>query len=143
MPQTYLTVQDLTSILLCITGVIALILVIICLFFVVSSLRRLDSILKKNETEINDVVKLLPVTLKKVDSTMGDIGEMTQAVKPAVINMSGAIDATATTVNNINTNVLGKVVDLKWVFAILTNIYSFVSDKFGKKKDKEEDEAKD
>ena len=143
MPQTYLTIQDLTSVLLCITGVIALILVIICLFFVLSSLKRLDGILKKNETEINDVVKLLPVTLKKVDTTMGDIGEMTQAVKPAVINISGAIDATATTVNNINTNVLGKVVDLKWVFTILANIYAFVSDKFGKKKEKAEDEAED
>ncbi|MEI6602018.1 MAG: hypothetical protein WCL54_00865 [Clostridia bacterium] len=141
--NTVLTLQDLTTMVLSFFGLIVLILVIVCLIYVIGSLRRVDKIFKQNEKEINEMAKLLPQTLKKVDTTVSDVNEILEAAKPAVINISGAIDATATTVNSINTNVLSKVVDLKWVFAILTNIYSFVSDKFGKGKGKDKEKEKE
>jgi len=141
--NTVLTLQDLTTMVLSFFGLIVLILVIVCLIYVIGSLRRVDKIFKQNEKEINEMAKLLPQTLKKVDTTVSDVNEILEAAKPAVINISGAIDTTATTVNSINTNVLSKVVDLKWVFAILTNIYSFVSDKFGKGKGKDKEKEKE
>ncbi|MEI6132315.1 MAG: hypothetical protein WCQ41_05780 [Bacillota bacterium] len=135
----YLTIQDLTSILLCISVTVTLILLIICLFYLMSSLKRFDSILKKNEGDISEILNQLPQTIKKIDSTVEGIGEIVEVVKPAMINISGAVEGTAEAVNNINVNVLGKIADFKWALNIVSNIYNFIASKFGKDKSSDSD----
>ena len=132
MTPTYLTLQDITSLILCITGVIVLMLLMVCLFYLIGVAKRVGIMLKKGEPDLNEFMNNLPQTLKKVDSAVEGIGELVEAVKPAVKSISGAIDETAATVSDINTKVLGRVVDVKWIFDILTTCYNYVSNKFGK-----------
>ena len=135
--NTYLTLQDVTSLILCISGVVVLVLLCVGMFYLIGTLRRIYGILKNNDRNLNDFAVMLPQTLKKVDTTVDGLVEMVEAVRPAVKNITGAIDETAATVSDINTKVLGKVVDLKWILEIISNVFTFVSDKFGKGTEKD------
>ena len=138
MTPTYLTLQDVTSLILCISGVVALILLCVGMFYLIGSLRRIDGMLKKNEQNLNEFAKDLPLTLKKVDTTVEGLSEMVEAVRPAVKNITGAIDETAATVSDINTKVLGKVVDMRWILEFISSMFIFVSEKFGKGTEKDD-----
>ena len=128
----FMTLQDVIALILCIVAVPVLVLISICLVYAIGTLQRINGIVKKNEKNINDIVEMLPGTIKEVDTTVKSVNEIIEVVTPTVKNVSGAIDKTATTVSDFNTNVLQKVVNFGWVVDAVKAVVGFISEKFGK-----------
>jgi len=136
----FMTLQDVIALILCIVAVPVLVLISMCLVYALGTLRRINGIVKKNEKNINDMVEILPGTIKEADKTIKSVNEIIEVVTPTVKNVSGAIDKTATTVSDFNTNVLQKVVNFGWVIDAVKAAVGFISEKFGKGHHDEDDQ---
>ena len=114
-----------------ILGIILLVAILIGILRFVETLKRLNTVLEKNENNINETLESLPKTAKNLENISEGLNEEMDNVKGSIENVSGTIETTTETVDMINEEILHP---LKDVLGILEVVKEFFAGFTGSKK---------